>query len=73
MELLTKEWSDRILASYLCKVSTRSKIIYWVIIIVIVTVLLCLPLIYVDVAVRSRGFFSLELRDKQSWHLAMAR
>lgn len=57
MELLTKEWSDRILASYLCKVSTRSKIIYWVIIIVIVTVLLCLPLIYVDVAVRSRGFF----------------
>ncbi len=57
MELLPKEWSDRILASYLCKVSTRSKIIYWVIIIVIVTVLLCLPLIYVDVAVRSRGFF----------------
>ena len=57
MELLPKEWSDKILADYLCKVSTRSKVIYWVIIFMIITVLISLPLIYVDVAIRSRGFF----------------
>lgn len=57
MELLPKEWSDKILADYLCRVTTRSKVIYWIIIVIILTVLLSLPLIYVDVAVRSRGFF----------------
>jgi HlyD family secretion protein len=57
MELLPKEWSDKILPDYLCRVSTRSKVIYWIIIVIIITALLSLPLIYVDVAVRSRGFF----------------
>jgi len=57
MELLPKEWSDKILADYLSRVTTRSKAIYWVIIVIILTALLSLPLIYVDVAVRSRGFF----------------
>ena len=57
MELLPKEWSEKILPDYLCRISTKSKMIYWVIIVIIITVLLSLPLIYVDVAVRSRGFF----------------
>ena len=57
MELLPNEWSDKILAGYLCKVTTRSRVIYWIIIVLVLSALLSLPLIYVDVAVRSRGFF----------------
>ncbi len=57
MELLPKEWSEKILADYLCRVTTRSKVIYWILIVLIITALISLPFIYVDVAVRSRGFF----------------
>lgn len=57
MDFLPKEWSDRVLADYLCRVAPRSKVIYWVIIILIISAFISLPLIYVDVAVRSRGFF----------------
>lgn len=62
LELLSKEWSHKLLPDYLCRVSTRSKIIYWVIIVIITTAILSLPLIYVDVAVRSRGFFQSGIR-----------
>ena len=61
MELLPKEWSAKILADYLCRIATRSKVIYWIIIIILVAALVSLPLIYVDVAIRSRGFFQSDI------------
>lgn len=57
MELLPKEWSEKILADYLCRVTTRSKVIYWILIVLVITALISFPFIYVDVAVRARGFF----------------
>lgn len=61
MELLPKEWSNRNLASYLCQVTTRSKVIYWAIILLIISAMLSMPFINVDVAVRSIGIFQSDI------------
>jgi multidrug resistance efflux pump len=57
MELIPFSISESSLESYLIRVTTRSRIIYWIIIGMILTGIAILPFIYVDVSVQARGFF----------------
>ena len=50
--------------TYLIKITTRSRIIYWIIIGVVVFGIAVLPFIYVDVSVQARGYFQTEI-EKQ--------
>ncbi len=61
MKYISKELIDKVLESYVGKVTTRSRIIYWLIIIILMTLIIALPLIYVDVAVQARGFFQSDI------------
>jgi HlyD family secretion protein len=61
MDFIPKELTDRTLESLLIKVNTRSKLIYWLLIIILIVAITSLPLIKVDVAVRARGFFQSEI------------
>jgi HlyD family secretion protein len=56
MELIPSNLSDYTLESYLIKISTRSKIIYLLIILFVVGCISVLPFIYVDVSVQTRGY-----------------
>ncbi|TAL71182.1 MAG: HlyD family efflux transporter periplasmic adaptor subunit [Bacteroidetes bacterium] len=64
MEIIPFSVSKYSLETYLVKISTRSRIIYWIIIGMIVTVIAVLPFIYVDVSVQARGYFQSEI-EKQ--------
>jgi membrane fusion protein, peptide pheromone/bacteriocin exporter len=64
MELIPFSVSNYSLEGYLIRISTRSKIIYWIIIGMIVTGLILLPLIFVDVSVQARGYFQADI-EKQ--------
>ena len=57
MNLIPTESVQYTLESYFVKVTTRSRIIYWIIIGVIFLTIIILPFIYVDVTVLARGFF----------------
>jgi multidrug resistance efflux pump len=57
MELIPFSISESSLESYLIRITTRSRIIYWIIIGMILTGIAILPFIYVDVSVQARGFF----------------
>ena len=50
--------------TYLIKIATRSRIIYWIIIGVVVFGVAVLPFIYVDVSVQARGYFQSDI-EKQ--------
>lgn len=50
--------------TYLIKIATRSRIIYWIIIGVVVFGIAVLPFIYVDVSVQARGYFQSDI-EKQ--------
>jgi multidrug resistance efflux pump len=45
------------LESYCISITSRSKIIYWIIIFAITLTIVLLPLVYVDISVQARGFF----------------
>jgi membrane fusion protein, peptide pheromone/bacteriocin exporter len=64
MELLPFSISTYTLENYLIKISTRSRIIYWIIISTIIIGIAVLPFIYVDVSVQARGYFQSDL-EKQ--------
>jgi multidrug efflux pump subunit AcrA (membrane-fusion protein) len=64
MELIPSSISDYTLESYLIKTSTRSRIIYWIIIGTIIGGIAVLPFIYVDVSVQARGYFQSDV-EKQ--------
>lgn len=64
MSLIPSTLSDHTLEAYLIRISTRSRIIYWIIICTVVLFLALLPFIYVDVSVQARGFLQSEL-EKQ--------
>jgi multidrug resistance efflux pump len=53
------------LESYSIRITTRSKIIYWIIIFAITLTLVLLPLVYVDISVQARGFFQPDI-EKQA-------
>ena len=50
--------------TYLIKISTRSRIIYWIILGVAIFGIAALPFIYVDVSVQARGYFQSDI-EKQ--------
>lgn len=50
--------------TYLIKIATRSRIIYWIIIGVVIFGIAVLPFIYVDVSVQARGYFQSDI-EKQ--------
>jgi multidrug resistance efflux pump len=64
MELIPFSISESSLEAYLIRITTRSKIIYWIIIGMILTGIAILPLIYVDVSVQARGYFQSDV-EKQ--------
>lgn len=65
MELIPSSLTDYTLESYLIKISSRSKIIYWIIIILITGSIFLLPFIYVDVSVQTRGFIQSEIEKQK--------
>jgi len=64
MELIPFSISEHSLETYLIKITTRSRIIYWIIISIILIGIGSLPFIYVDVSVQARGYFQSEI-EKQ--------
>jgi len=52
------------LEGYYLKITTKSKIIYWIIIVSILIILFLLPHIYIDISVQARGFFQPDM-EKQ--------
>lgn len=64
MKLIPYSVSTQCLESYFIKITSRSKIIYWIIIGIIVFGIAVLPFIYVDVSVQARGYFQSEI-EKQ--------
>jgi membrane fusion protein, peptide pheromone/bacteriocin exporter len=64
MELIPFSISQYSLETYLINITTRSRIIYWIIIGMILVGIAVLPFIYVDVSVQARGFFQSDI-EKQ--------
>ena len=61
MDLIPATLASYTLESYLTKVTPRSRIIYWIIILTIVIGIAILPFIYVDVSVQARGYIQSEI------------
>jgi membrane fusion protein, peptide pheromone/bacteriocin exporter len=64
MELIPFSISEYSLETYLGKITTRSRIIYWIITGMIMAGIAILPFIYVDVSVQARGYFQSDI-EKQ--------
>ena len=64
MDLIPFSISKFSLETYLINITTRSRIIYWIIIGMILTGVAILPFIYVDVSVQARGYFQSDI-EKQ--------
>lgn len=64
MEIIPFSISKYTMETYLIKIATRSRIIYWIIIGVVIFGIAVLPFIYVDVSVQARGYFQTEI-EKQ--------
>jgi membrane fusion protein, peptide pheromone/bacteriocin exporter len=64
MDLIPFSVSENSLEAYLINITTRSRIIYWIIMIMIIMCLVLLPFIYVDVSIQARGYFQANL-EKQ--------
>jgi len=65
MELIPSNLSDYTLESYLIKISTRSRIIYLIIILFVTGCISILPFIYVDISVQARGFIQSDLEKQK--------
>lgn len=61
MKFISESLIDKIFETYIGRVTIRSRLIYWLVIIILLTAFLVLPLIYVDVSVQARGFFQSEI------------
>jgi len=64
MDLIPFSISESSLETYLVNITTRSRIIYWIITGMILIGLAILPFVYVDVSVQARGYFQSDL-EKQ--------
>jgi len=64
MDIIPYSLTDNCLESYLIKITSGSKIIYWLIILIVICCIAILPFIYVDVSVQARGFFQSDM-EKQ--------
>ncbi len=65
MELIPSNLSDYTLESYLIRISSSSRIIYWFIIIIVAGSISLLPFIYVDVSVQTKGFIQSEIEKQK--------
>jgi HlyD family secretion protein len=61
MDLIPSNIVDCTLEYYLGKINSRSRIIYWVIILSVILAMSLLPFIYVDVSVLAPGYFQSEI------------
>ena len=61
MDLIPSHFTNNSIESYLIKVTSRSRIIYWIIIFSVLSWIVILPFIYVDVAINARGNFQTEI------------
>jgi membrane fusion protein, peptide pheromone/bacteriocin exporter len=64
MELIPYSISELSIEAYLIKVTTKSRMIYWLIIGFVIAAIMILPFIYADVSVQARGYFQSEI-EKQ--------
>jgi membrane fusion protein, peptide pheromone/bacteriocin exporter len=64
MEVIPFSVSNYTLENYLFKITSRSKIIYGIVIGIVISGIALLPFIYVDVSVQARGFFQSDI-EKQ--------
>jgi membrane fusion protein, peptide pheromone/bacteriocin exporter len=65
MDLIPSAFTNYTLESYLIKVTSRSRIIYWIILIMAFLGVGILPFIYVDITIQARGFIQSEI-EKQT-------
>ncbi|HKK40815.1 MAG TPA: HlyD family efflux transporter periplasmic adaptor subunit, partial [Bacteroidales bacterium] len=61
MSIIPFSVSESGLEQYIIQINSKSRVIYWLIIAIIVTSLALLPLIYVDVSVQAPGFFQSDI------------
>ena len=64
MDIIPFSFTGLCLENYFIKITTRSKIIYWIIIAIVLSGIAILPFVYVDVSVQARGYFQSEI-EKQ--------
>ena len=64
MDLIPYSLTSLCLESYFIRITSGSRIIYWIIIGMIITGIALLPFIYVDVSVQARGYFQSDI-EKQ--------
>lgn len=64
MDIIPFSLTGLCLENYFIKITTRSKIIYWIIIVIVLSGIVILPFVYVDVSVQARGYFQSEI-EKQ--------
>ncbi len=53
--LLPEEWIENCIETYIYQHTTKSQVIYWVVLAAITTTLIALPFIYVDISVQGGG------------------
>lgn len=53
--LLPNEWIENSIETYIYQYTTKSQIIYWVVLVAIVVTFIALPFIYVDISVQGSG------------------
>jgi membrane fusion protein, peptide pheromone/bacteriocin exporter len=61
MEIIPFSLTPYTLENFLIKIGSGSKIIYWIIIVMVIFGIVILPFIYVDVSVQARGFFQSDI------------
>ena len=64
MDLIPSSLAGLCLESYFIKITSGSKIIYWIIIVMIVSGIAILPFVHVDVSVQAQGYFQTDI-EKQ--------
>lgn len=53
--LLTDEWIENSIETYIYQNTTKSQVIYWVVLLAVTATLISLPFIYVDISIQSNG------------------
>ena len=64
MEMIPFSLSNYTLENYLIKITSISKVIYWIIISSVISAIVILPFVFVDVSIQARGFFQSDI-EKQ--------
>lgn len=53
--LLPNEWIENSIETYIYQHTTKSQIIYWVVLAAVAAAIIALPFIYVDISVQGSG------------------